>query len=94
MKEAIRSKARRLFVAAVLGLVLAVVTPFVLNSIAPNLQEMVFQLFPVGFEGGILVLFGEIAVGWPVCTAMLYIMFCRFGFFVSDRDNKSLSLFQ
>src|SRR5207249_9303281 len=94
LKEPIRNKAKRLFLVAILGLIPAIVTPFVLNSVALNLQEMLGRLFRVGFEGGILILFGEIIVGWPLYAAVLYFIFSRCGFFISDNDNKSLSLFR
>ena len=64
------------------------------ESVALNLQEMLGRLFRVGFEGGILILFGEIIVGWPLYAAVLYFIFSRCGFFISDNDNKSLSLFR
>ncbi|HTC92780.1 MAG TPA: hypothetical protein VK699_04910 [Terriglobales bacterium] len=39
MKRTIRSKLRRLAVAVLLGLIPAIVTPFVLTAIAPDLQN-------------------------------------------------------
>ena len=94
VKESIREKLKRLVIAMILGLILAIVTPFVLDAIAPDLQVMLAHWFHLGFEEAVLLLIGELLTGWVVYTLALYVIFRRSRLFRSDGEDKSLSLLQ